>query len=48
MGPRSLYIDYAGGVARSRLTGPFLERRLGRRGTARNVRSLARILAKLG
>lgn len=48
LGPRSLYIDYAAGVAGSRLTGPFLERRLGRRGTARNVRSLARILAKLG
>ncbi|GEO00775.1 hypothetical protein NSE01_26070 [Novosphingobium sediminis] len=48
IGPRALYIDYVGGVAASRLTGAFLERRLGRRGTARNVRSLARILAKMG
>ena len=48
IGPRSLYIDYVDGVGTSRLTGAFLERRLGRRGTARNIRSLARILAKLG
>lgn len=48
MGRRALYIDYAAGVAASRLTGPFLEKRLGRRGTARNMRSLARIAAKLG
>jgi len=47
IGPRALYIDYVAGVAGSRLTGPFIERRLGCRGTARNVRSLARILAKL-
>lgn len=46
-GPRALYIDFVGGVAGSRLTGAFLERRLGRRGTARNVRSLARILTKM-
>ncbi|WP_072382060.1 DUF1697 domain-containing protein [Novosphingobium sp. NDB2Meth1] len=48
IGPRSLYIDYVDGVGTSRLTGAFLERRLGRRGTARNMRSLARILAKMG
>lgn len=48
IGPRSLYIDYVDGLGSSRLTGAFLERRLGRRGTARNMRSLARILAKLG
>ena len=47
IGPRALYIDYAGGVGQSRLTGPFIERRLGLRGTARNMRSLRRILAKL-
>ncbi|MFC3174151.1 DUF1697 domain-containing protein [Novosphingobium bradum] len=46
LGDRALYIDYAGGVGSSRLTAPFLERRLGRRGTARNMRSLARILHK--
>jgi uncharacterized protein (DUF1697 family) len=46
-GDRALYIDYAGGVAGSRLTNGFIERRLGCRGTARNIRSLARILAKM-
>lgn len=48
IGPRALYIDFTEGVAASRMTAAFLERRLGRRGTARNVRSLARILAKMG
>ncbi len=47
LGPRALYIDFAEGVAARRMTSVFLERRLGRRGTARNVRSLARILAKM-
>lgn len=47
LGPRALYIDFAEGVAASRMTGAFLERRLGRRGVARNVRTLARILAKM-
>jgi uncharacterized protein (DUF1697 family) len=47
LGPRALYIDYAGGVGTSRLTAPFIERRLGRRGTARNIRSLRRILTKM-
>lgn len=47
MGPRCLYIDYVDGVGPSKLTNAFIERRLGCRGTARNVRSLARILAKM-
>jgi uncharacterized protein (DUF1697 family) len=47
LGPRALYVDYGEGVAGSRLTPPFLERRLGCRGTARNMRSLARIVAKM-
>lgn len=47
LGDRALYIDFVDGVAGSRLTSAFIERRLDRRGTARNVRSLARILAKL-
>jgi uncharacterized protein (DUF1697 family) len=47
LGDRSLYIDFVDGVADSRLTGKFLERRLGCRGTARNMRSLKRILAKM-
>jgi uncharacterized protein (DUF1697 family) len=46
-GGRELYVDFAGGVASSRLSGSFIERKLGRRATARNVRSLARVLAKL-
>ncbi|RVU03594.1 DUF1697 domain-containing protein [Novosphingobium umbonatum] len=46
-GPRSLYVDYVNGVGASRLTGPFIERRLGCRGTARNMRSLRRILEKM-
>ena len=47
LGSRALYIDYVEGAGNSRLTGPFIEKRLGRRGTARNMRSLARILAKM-
>lgn len=47
LGDRALYIDYVEGVAASRLTNAFIERRLGCRGTARNLRSLARILAKM-
>ena len=46
-GGRSLYIDFPEGVGQSRLTGAFIERRLGCRGTARNIRSLRRILAKM-
>lgn len=47
MGPRSLYIDYVDGVGSSRLTNAFIERRLGARGTARNIRSLRRIQDKM-
>jgi len=47
LGNRALFIDYVGGVGTSRLTGAFIERRLARRGTARNLRSLQRILAKM-
>lgn len=46
-GPRCLYIDYADGVGTSRLTGDFIQRRIGCRGTARNMRSLQRILDKM-
>ena len=46
-GDRALHIDYAAGVADSKLTGAFFERRLGRKGTARNLRSMRRILAKM-
>jgi uncharacterized protein (DUF1697 family) len=47
MGDRALHIDYAAGVADSKLVGPFIERRIGRKGTARNLRSMRRILAKM-
>ncbi|WP_298198316.1 DUF1697 domain-containing protein [Novosphingobium sp.] len=46
-GDRALYIDYVDGVGQSRLSNAFIERRLGLAGTARNRRSLQRILAKL-
>lgn len=46
-GERALFVDYVNGVGQSRLTGAFIERRLGCQGTARNIRSLKRILAKL-
>lgn len=46
-GDRALYVDYVDGVGASKLTGAFIERRLGCRGTARNMRSLERILVKL-
>ncbi|MDA7787913.1 DUF1697 domain-containing protein [Sphingomonadaceae bacterium] len=47
LGDRCLFLDYVHGVGVSSLTGPFLERRLHCRGTARNMRSLKRILAKM-
>jgi len=47
MGERALYIDYVDGVGRSRLTNAFMEKRLDCRGTARNMRSLRRILARM-
>ena len=46
-GPRALYIDYVDGVGQSRLSNAFIERRLDLSGTARNIRSLTRILAKM-
>jgi uncharacterized protein (DUF1697 family) len=47
IGPRSLYIDFVDGVGQSRLTNAFIERRLNASGTARNMRSLRRILEKM-
>ncbi|GAA4647488.1 DUF1697 domain-containing protein [Pontixanthobacter gangjinensis] len=46
-GTKALHVDYADGVARSKLTGDFIQRRLGLSGTARNMRSMKRILAKM-
>lgn len=47
LGDRAIYIDYVNGVGQSKLTNAFMERRLGCRGTARSLRSLARILEKM-
>ena len=47
LGGRCLYIDYVESVGNSRLTGPFIQRKLDRRGTARNMASLKRILDKI-
>ena len=47
LGERALYIDYVDGVGNARLTGGFIERRLGCQGTARNLRSLRRIVDKM-
>jgi len=47
LGDRAVFIDFEGGVADSKLTGPFMEKRLGCRGTARNMTSLKRILEKM-
>lgn len=46
-GDRAVHIDYVEGAGHSKLTGAFIERRLGRKGTARNLRSMKRILAKI-
>lgn len=46
-GTKALHLDYVDGVARSKLTGDFIARRLGCRGTARNLRSMKRILDKM-
>lgn len=47
MGDRVLHIDYVDGVGHSALTGVFIERQLACKGTARNLRSIARIVAKM-
>lgn len=47
LGDRTLHIDYVDGAGRSALTGAFIERQLGCKGTARNLRSIARIIAKM-
>jgi uncharacterized protein (DUF1697 family) len=47
MGDRALHIDYVSGAAEAKLVATFVERRLGLRGTARSLRTVKRILAKL-
>ena len=46
-GPACLYIDFVDGVGSSKLTNAFIERKLGRRATARSLRSLQRIAEKM-
>lgn len=46
-GRRAVHVDFVDGVSQSRLTPGFIERRLGVAGTARNRRSLQRILDKM-
>jgi uncharacterized protein (DUF1697 family) len=43
-GDRALHVDYVDGAGNSKLTGDFIARRLGCKGTARNVRSIRRIV----
>ena len=47
LGDRALFIDYGDGVGDSKLTARMIERRLEHKGTARNMRSIARIVDKL-
>lgn len=47
LGDRVLYLDYVHGVGVSDLSNKLLERRLGCKGTARNMTSLKRILEKM-
>lgn len=46
-GTKALHMDYVDGVGNSKLTKQFIERRLGCRGTARNVTSVRRIMEKM-
>ena len=48
LGDRVLFLNYVHGVSNSDITGKLLERRLGVRGTARNMNSLKTILNKMG
>lgn len=47
-GTRALHVDYIDGAGNSKLTGDFIARRLGCKGTARNVRSIRRIMEAMG
>jgi uncharacterized protein (DUF1697 family) len=47
LGPRVLYLDYVYGAGVSDLSNKFLEKRLGVKGTARNMNSLKNILSKM-
>ena len=43
-GTRALHIHYVDGAGNSKLTGDFIARRLGCKGTARNIRSIKRMI----
>lgn len=47
-GDRALHVDYVDGAGNSKLTGDFIARRLGCKGTARNIRSIRRIIDAMG
>jgi uncharacterized protein (DUF1697 family) len=47
-GTRALHVDYVDGAGNSKLTGDFIARRLGCKGTARNIRSIRRIIDAMG
>lgn len=47
-GSRALHVDYVDGAGNSKLTGDFIARRLGCKGTARNVRSIRRMIDAMG
>jgi len=47
-GARALHVDYVDGAGKSKLTGDFIARRLGCKGTARNIRSIRRIIEAMG
>ncbi|AKM08871.1 DUF1697 domain-containing protein [Croceicoccus naphthovorans] len=47
LGDRCLYVDYVESVGTSKLTGVFIERKLDRMATGRNMRSLKRIHEKM-
>lgn len=46
-GTRALHIDFVDGAGSSKLTSAFIARRLGCGGTARNVRSIRRLIEKM-
>jgi uncharacterized protein (DUF1697 family) len=48
LGTRALHVDYVDGAGNSKLTADFIARRLGCKGTARNVRSIRRIVEAMG
>lgn len=43
-GTRALHVDYVNGAGQTKLSGDFIARRLGHRHTARNIRSIRRII----